>query len=273
MGVHDPRLRHQGDVSMLMSLLEAAPISTIDAFLSEILAPHIDSVAMHLSKEQLADEKAPILRTQALNAAWRIRNPRDAIEAGMLQSADDFIAARNRLAIRLGGQQSAQTVLQGLLESSLFVEESRRRLRSRSIRTNLAWNGLTPPDYRLIEHMILEECEHLINPVVEDVYVILNEWVDVFLHHHSVFVAPAQTETTNTRFNQLAYLAREPLPDGSIERLQWLYQVVASTTTPTQLDEVTPSILKGGNFPRNNYLAGWPVIGTWSSSSPKICRP
>ena len=55
-----------------------------------------------------------------MNAAWRIRNARDAIEAGMLQSADAFIAARNRLAIRLGGQASAQTALEGLLESSLL---------------------------------------------------------------------------------------------------------------------------------------------------------
>tara|TARA_Y100000589_G_scaffold271512_1_gene264225 strand:- start:16789 stop:21762 length:4974 start_codon:yes stop_codon:yes gene_type:complete len=274
MGVHDPRLRHQGDVSMLMSLLEAAPISTIDAFLSEILAPHIDSVALHLSKEQLPDEKAPLLRTQALNSAWRIRNARDAIEAGMLQSADDFIAARNRLAIRLGGQQSAQTVLEGLLESSLFVEESRRRLRSRSIRASMPWDGETPPDYRLIEDMILQECEHLIDPVIEDVYAILNEWVDVFLNHHTVFVAPAQTETTNTRFNQLAYLAREPLPDEPMERLQWLYQVVASATTPAQLDEVTPSILKGGNFPRGNYLAGWPAgLVTWSSLKTEDVQP
>ena len=53
MGVHDPRLRHQGDVAMLMSLLEGAPISTIDSFLSEILSPHIDLVAVHLSREQL----------------------------------------------------------------------------------------------------------------------------------------------------------------------------------------------------------------------------
>ena len=121
MGVHDPRLRHQGDVSMLMSLLEAAPISTIDAFLSEILAPHIDLVAIHLSREQLPEEKAPLLRNQALNSAWRIRDSQDAIEAGMYQSADEFISARNRLAIRLGGQQSAQTVLAGLLESSLLL--------------------------------------------------------------------------------------------------------------------------------------------------------
>ena len=157
MGMHDPRLRHQGDVSMLMSLLESSPISTIDAFLSEILSPHIDLVAIHVSREQLPEEKAPLLRSQALNAAWRIRNARDAIEAGMLQSADAFIAARNRLAIRLGGQASAQTALEGLLESSLFVEESKRRLRSRSIQTGFPWDGNTPPDYRLIEDMILQE--------------------------------------------------------------------------------------------------------------------
>ncbi len=266
MGIHDPRLRHQGDVSMLMSLLEAAPISTIDAFLSEILAPHIDLVAIHLSREQLPEEKAPLLRNQALNAAWRIRNARDAIEAGMLQSADEFIAARNRLAIRLGGQQSAQTVLEGLLESSLFVEESRRRLRSRSVRTGLPWDGNSPPDYRLIEDMILQECQHLIDPVVEEVHTILNEWVDVFLERHSVFVAPAQTETTNTRFNQLAHLAREPLPEAPIERLQWLYQVVSAATSFAQLNDTTPTILKGGNFPRANTLAGWPAgLMKWSS--------
>lgn len=266
MGIHDPRLRHQGDVSMLMSLLETAPISTIDAFLSEILAPHIDSVAIHLSRDQLPEEKAPLLRSQALNAAWRIRNARDAIEAGMLQSADAFISARNRLAIRLGGQQSAQTVLEGLLESSLFVEESRRRLRSRSIRLNVPWDGGTPPDYRLIEDMILQECQDRIDPVVEDVQTILNEWADIFLQYHSIFVAPAQVETTNTRFNQLAHLAREPLPDGPIERLKWLYQVVSAAASFSQLNEVTPILLKGGNFPRSNSLAGWPAgLMTWSS--------
>ena len=266
MGMHDPRLRHQGDVSMLMSLLESSPISTIDAFLSEILSPHIDLVAIHVSREQLPEEKAPLLRSQALNAAWRIRNARDAIEAGMLQSADAFIAARNRLAIRLGGQASAQTALEGLLESSLFVEESKRRLRSRSIRTGLQWDGDTPPDYRLIEDMILQECHHLIAPVVQDVHAFLNEWVDVFLEHHAVIVAPAQVATTKTRFNQLAHLARETLPTTPIEQLQWLYQVVAAAASHAQLKEAAPTILKDGHFPRANTLANWPSgLMTWSS--------
>ena len=266
MGVHDPRLRHQGDVSMLMSLLESSPISTIDAFLSEILAPHIDLVAIHLSRDQLPEEKAPLLRNQALNAAWRIRNGRDAIEAGMLQPSDAFIEARNRLAIRLGGQSSAQTVLLGLLESSLFVEESRRRLRARSIRCGTPWDGTSAPDHRLIEDMILEDCRSLIDPVFEDVRAILNEWVDVFLQYHSIFVAPAEIETTETRFNQLAHLARKPMSEQPIERLRWLYQVVAAATSPAQLEETKPTILKGGNFPRSNTLGNWPAgLMSWSS--------
>ena len=266
MGVHDPRLRHQGDVSMLMSLLESSPISTIDAFLSEILAPHIDLVAIHLSRDQLPEEKAPLLRNQALNAAWRIRNGRDAIEAGMLQPSDAFIEARNRLAIRLGGQSSAQTVLLGLLESSLFVEESRRRLRARSIRCGTPWDGTSAPDRRLIEDMILEDCRSLIDPVFEDVRAILNEWVDVFLQYHSIFVAPAEIETTETRFNQLAHLARKPMSEQPIERLRWLYQVVAAATSPAQLEETKPTILKGGNFPRSNTLGNWPAgLMSWSS--------
>ena len=37
-----------------------------------------------------------------------------------------------------------------------------------------------------------------------------------------------------------------------------------------QLEEVTPSILKGGNLPRSNYLAGWPAgLVTWSSLKTK----
>ncbi|RPG78161.1 MAG: hypothetical protein CBC77_004755, partial [Euryarchaeota archaeon TMED117] len=206
LGIHDPRLRHQGDVSMLMSLLEAAPISTIDSFLGEVLAPHIDLVALHLSRDQLPDEQAPLLRTQALNAAWRIRNARDGFEAGLTKSCEEFIEARNRLAIRLGGQSSAQTVLTGLLESSLFVEESKRRLRARSIRNELPWDGSLPPDYLLIEDMILERCGHLIDGVVEDAYEYLNQWVDVFTRdgRHAFFVQNDSNGNRYTRFNQLA---------------------------------------------------------------------
>ena len=114
--------------------------------------------------------------------------------------------------------------------------------------------------------MILEDCRSLIDPVFEDVRAILNEWVDVFLQYHSIFVAPAEIETTETRFNQLAHLARKPMSEQPIERLRWLYQVVAAATSPAQLEETKPTILKGGNFPRSNTLGNWPAgLMSWSS--------
>ena len=269
LGVHDPRLRHQGDVSMLMSLLEAAPISTIDSFLGEVLAPHIDLVALHLSRDQLPDEQAPLLRTQALNAAWRIRNARDGFEAGLTQSCEEFIEARNRLAIRLGGQSSAQTVLTGLLESSLFVEESKRRLRMRSIRNEMPWDGSSPPNYLLIEDMILERCGHLIDSVVEDAYGYLNQWVEVFTKdgRHAFLVNPSGAPNENTRFNQLSQLAREPLPTTPISRLQWIHQVIVSACAPGQIEKTTPTILNSGGF-HSQTIGGWHSgLVKWSAVS------
>ncbi len=38
-GVFDPRLRNEGDVEMLLSGLDEAPISTIDAFLNQLVQP------------------------------------------------------------------------------------------------------------------------------------------------------------------------------------------------------------------------------------------
>ena len=271
LGIHDPRLRHQGDVSMLMSLLEAAPISTIDSFLGEVLAPHIDLVALHLSRDQLPDEQAPLLRTQALNAAWRIRNARDGFEAGLTQSCEEFIEARNRLAIRLGGQSSAQTVLTGLLESSLFVEESKRRLRMRSIRNEMPWDGSSPPNYLLIEDMILERCGHLIDGVVEEAYEYLNQWVDVFTRdgRHAFFVQNDSNGDRYTRFNQLAQLARDPLPTSPISRLQWIHQVVVSSCSLGQIEKTTPSILNSGGF-SSQRVSEWDTgLVKWSSFTKK----
>jgi ATP-dependent exoDNAse (exonuclease V) beta subunit len=37
----DPRLRKPGFVEQLMSLLDSAPIGTIDSFLSRLVAPHL----------------------------------------------------------------------------------------------------------------------------------------------------------------------------------------------------------------------------------------
>ena len=117
---------------MLLSSLDEAPISTIDAFLSQLVSPHLDSVAIHPSREQIAEERSPLLTREVLQSAWRIRTVSDALEAGVRGNVAEFISARNRLAILLGGQERAAVVLSGMLGKSLFVEESHRAMGSRA---------------------------------------------------------------------------------------------------------------------------------------------
>ena len=52
-GIHDTRLRNQGDVAMLLSLVDDAPISTIDAFLSSIVSPWMGLVCEDPATEQV----------------------------------------------------------------------------------------------------------------------------------------------------------------------------------------------------------------------------
>ncbi len=103
--VYDPRIHSDADVEMLLSSLDEAPISTIDAFLSQLLSPHLDLVAVHPSREQIAQERAPLLIEEALHSAWRIRTINDAQEAGVLGYVNSFIESRNRIAVALGGQE------------------------------------------------------------------------------------------------------------------------------------------------------------------------
>ena len=83
-GIYDPRLRHDSDVEMLLSGLDEAPISTIDAFLNRLVQPYIDLVALYPSHQQISEERAPLMLNDTLNAVWRIRTVSDAHEAGVL---------------------------------------------------------------------------------------------------------------------------------------------------------------------------------------------
>ena len=65
-GIHDPRLRNQGDVAMLLSLIDDAPISTIDAFLSSIVSPWMGLVSEEPTSEQLEEDGAVFLGMKRL---------------------------------------------------------------------------------------------------------------------------------------------------------------------------------------------------------------
>ena len=130
-GIFDPRIHRSGDLEMLLSGLDEAPISTIDAFLSQLVSPHLDLVAIHPTREQISEVRSPLLVKETIRSAWRIRTSNDAREAGVRGDVNEFIAARNRLAILVGGQARAEVILTGMLNTSLFVEESKRAMKKR----------------------------------------------------------------------------------------------------------------------------------------------
>jgi ATP-dependent exoDNAse (exonuclease V) beta subunit len=254
-GVFDPRLRQSGDVEMLLSALDEAPISTIDAFLNQLVQPYIDLVALYPSNQQVAEERAPLMVSDTLHAVWRIRSADDAREAGVLNHHDAFLAARTRLVTRLGGQDQAEVVLNGLLSRSLFVEQSHRSMIQEAQAMGLSWNGRGPVPVTVLLNTIAEPVADILPAFMEDVSTRVLAWLDEFAPYHMVCVHPAEAETHLTRYNHLRRLLTGPRPTQPGEQLSWMWQLFLGLATSSGLVKPTCKF-----FPNNHLPSGddWP---------------
>ena len=246
-GIFDPRLRSDGDVEMLLSSLDEAPISTIDAFLSQLVLPFIDLVALYPSNQQVSEERAPLMVRDTLHAVWRIRSVDDAREAGVLNHQEEFLQARNRLVTRLGGQEHADVVLNGLMARSLFVEQSHRSMIQRAQDMGLGWNGHGPAPVDVLLNTIAEPVAHLLPTFVSNLHHELSAWVEVFLPHRLHCIQPAEDETTLTRFNHLTRLASLPPPTQAGESLAWVWKVMLGIATASGLSKPKCTFFPRGN--------------------------
>lgn len=259
-GIYDPRVRDQADVEMLLSSLDEAPISTIDAFLSQLVSPHLDLVAVHPSREQIAEERSPLLTQEALQSAWRIRTISDALEAGVRGNVDAFISARNRLAILLGGQERAAVVLSGMLGKSLFVEEAHHAMIARAESNGYDWVGQGPMPHEVLLDMFLEPVRDVAIQYAQQLQGLLAQWTDHFLAYSADYVLPCEAEihSSQTRFNHLTHLAREPLPEEPAECIQWVWQIALASTSWSQLvKQDKPKFFPKGVLPQVNHSNGW----------------
>ena len=254
-GMFDPRLRSDADVEMLLSSLDEAPISTIDAFLHRLVQPYIDRVALYPVHDMVAEAQTPLMLNDALHTVWRIRSVEDAHEAGVLSHQRAFIDARNRLVTLLGGQQPAEVVLKGLMSRSLFVEQSHRSMIQRAERLGLPWYGRGPAPVALLLDLIVEPIAGDIVPFVQDLHTLVVEWTNLFLHHHARCVAPSETETHLTRFNHLVRMAQAPCPSEPGSALPWAWKLMVALASTSALTKRPTSF-----FPRNNLpnTDGWP---------------
>ena len=250
-GIFDPRIKSDADIEMLLSSLDEAPISTIDAFLSQLLSPHLDLVAVHPSKEQIATERAPLLIEEALHSAWRIRTVGDAQEAGVLGYVNSFIEARNRLTVALGGQQQASVVLSGMLNKSLFVEEAKRAIETRAARLGAPLSEDSELPEPLFLEMFTQTIEEHIDDFALELHGLLNQYVDLYLDHAQGYVTPAQAaaETEQTRFNHLMHMARYGFEEDPIVRTQWVWGVAIASAGSIKSDGTDTNFFPKGSLP------------------------
>ena len=257
-GIFDPRISSDADVEMLLSSLDEAPISTIDAFLSQLLSPHLDLVAVHPSREQIAQERAPLLVEEALHSAWRIRTVGDAQEAGVMGYVNSFIEARNRLTVALGGQEQASVVLSGLLNKSLFVEESKRAIEGHTHRLHAPFDGETQLPEQLFLEMFLQPIAEDIDAFALEMHELLNDYIDLYLQHSVGYVMPAEAlaNTNETRFNHLLHMARHAFDADPLLRMQWVWNVAIAAGGKIKTDGTATTFFPNGALPPARK-SGW----------------
>ena len=244
-GIHDPRLRNQGDVAMLLSLVDDAPISTIDAFLSSMVSPWMGLVCEDPASEQVDEDGAVFLRDEAIRTAWRLQRGIDGIEAGMSGDIELFLESRDRLSVLLGGQTSSSTVVKGMLKRSLFVEEASRRLDAANL-NNLDAESLT--------HLFTAPIAEFIDDWYIEFRGYVAEWCDAWLDSGAQFVVGADVVSGMTRYRYVQYLCTLDAEE-QIERLQWIWLVSHAITTASNLDKIDCNALYRARPPNGK---GWP---------------
>lgn len=244
-GIHDTRLRNQGDVAMLLSLVDDAPISTIDAFLSSIVSPWMGLVCEDPAMDQVDDDGAIFLREEAIRTAWRLQRGIDGIEVGMTGNIESFLESRDRLSVMLGGQYPSTVVVRGMLKRSLFVEEAANRLNA---------GDLTSLDASLLDHLFLNSIIDIIDDWYDEFRPYVLQWCDSWLDGGAQFVLGADEEIGMTRYRYIQHLCTLDA-EHPIQRLQWIWLVAHAMTTAANLSKIDCKTLSSARPPKGE---GWP---------------
>ena len=244
-GTHDPRLRNQGDVSMLLSLVDDAPISTIDSFLSSIVSPWMGLVCEDVASEQVDEDGAIFLRDEAIRTAWRLQRGIDGFEAGMSGDIETFLESRDRLSILLGGQESSAKVIKGMLKRSLFVEEAARSLGVLNRKTM---------EVDSLNRLFVEPVTEFIDEWYSEFRTHVEGWCDSWLEGGAQFVLGADAPVGMTRYRYVQYLCTLET-ESQIEKLQWIWLVAHAVTTESNLKDINCKSLYLSRPPKGK---GWP---------------
>jgi len=221
----DPRLRSEADLEMLLSKLDSAPITTIDAFLSSLISPWVGMLSSKPVSELMEDEIVPLLNKEAIRLTWKVQNGTEAFLAGARGDVDKFVTSKNRVFQFMGGQYRANKLLEAMMRNSLFVEESRKNL-------VLPNSDEIIFDQEKIESLFTSLIDDNFESLFQQLHKLFQDWVDVWLDGGGPLVVKSPTTQGLNRFQFIQYLLTHVNPISDFEKIQWIwYASVASSST------------------------------------------
>ncbi len=245
----DPRIRQKGFSEQLLTLLEDAPIGTIDAFLNQLVSPYRGILGDALSRDNVSDAGRILLVESALNTLWRLPSSvshiGEAVDAGIpAEIALDVLAARDRIAHHYSGRRSAARVLRSLVGSSVFIEEAARRI--------MDGDSITP---ELLHQQIMasvdadEVAEH-----AAEVHSITQRFCNLVKENSASMALSGWP--ANSRMACLDSLSSEGPPEDAWGQLTWLSHTLVCTLNSSALMKSSLAFLPHAHLPSDSWEAG-----------------
>ena len=243
----DPRVTHSGLPEQLLTLLEDAPIGTIDSFFNQLVSPFRGLLGDALSRENISDASRILLIEDALDTLWRLPSSvsglGDAVDAGIpAEIALEVLEARERIARRYSGRKTAARLLSGLVKKSVFIDEGLRKITDKSGRV----------DPLLLRDRILSSTDsHLIESLCREIKDSSERYCDIILSAPEMI---AEGIPDDSRMACLLAL-NEQVPSDTWEQLVWLANHLDCTASATTVQSDSPTIFPRQNIPDD---AHWP---------------
>ena len=250
----DPRIRDDGFVEQLLTLLDDAPIGTIDSFLNRLTSPYKWKLGNSLSRGNISDTGRILITEQAMKTIWRLPSSPsrigDAVDAGIPGNiATQVIEARDRLSIQYSNHRYAKQVLSSLVANSDFLDEASRKI--------IDENGIVDPS--LIRRMLLDTIEEeTIHEHARHVHHSIGEICELIKENLNLLeIKKGKGWRADTRVSCLDSLNDVGPPKDTWETLVWLSQVLDCTVTqPSLFNKKKMTFFPHDHFPVDSWEAG-----------------
>ena len=246
----DPRIRHQGFNEQLLTLLEDAPIGTIDSFFNQLISPYRAYLGDFNSKDVISDTNRILLVESAINTLWRLPNSLNlignAVDAGIpSEIATQVLDARDNISKHYSSRRSATNVLRSLVHKSVFIEESTRQITNKdgTIDQNL-----------LRKRIILSLDQKEVSDFSEEICILVKEYCD-FVKENITVLAP-EGVFSDTRIACLDSLSESKPPSDKWEKLVWLSHLLLCISSNASIMTDKPIIFPNSKLPSDSWESG-----------------